>query len=146
MFGGFQPPTPVDRTKFDTEKSRPSVPERPAIIKLHGSNSVTNFNPNWICNFLFFVIWKTGPAPATTSSTNLAPEAQSPNESKGQGPAVLERVHSFSVNRQQVSIVQVNSGSNNSTLTLNSSDHPDIQYADSEEAAQSTTAAHGNFA
>ena len=46
MFGGFQPPTPVDRTKFDTEKSRPSVPERPAIIKLHGSNSVTNFNPN----------------------------------------------------------------------------------------------------
>ncbi len=84
--------------------------------------------------------------PATTSSTNLAPEAHSPNESKGQGPAVLERVHSFSVNKQQVSIVQVNT-SNNSTLTLYSSDHPDIQYADSEEVAQATTtaAAHGKF-
>lgn len=88
---------------------------------------------------------KTGPA--TTSSTNLAPEAHSPNESKGQGPAVLERVHSFSVNKQQVSIVQVNTTSNNSTLTLNSSDHPDIQYADSEEVAQANTtaAAHGKF-
>lgn len=36
IFGGIQPPTPMDRTKFDTEKSRPSVPERPSIIKLQG--------------------------------------------------------------------------------------------------------------
>lgn len=50
---------------------------------------------------------------------------------------MLERVHSFSVNRQQVSIVQVNSSS--PALTLNSSDHPDIQYADSEEVAQQPT-------
>lgn len=83
----------------------------------------------------------TGSTPNTSSST-LAPEAHSPGESRGQGPAVLERVHSFSVNKQQVSIVQVNNSS--STLTLNSSDHPDIQYADSEEAAQHT-AVHGQL-
>lgn len=36
MFGGFQPPMPLDRTKFDVEKPRPSIPERPSIIKLQG--------------------------------------------------------------------------------------------------------------
>lgn len=58
----------------------------------------------------------------------------SPNEGKPLGgPAVLERVHSFSVNKQQVSIVQVNSSP--SPATLNFTDHSDIQYVDSEEVA-----------
>ena len=78
-----------------------------------------------------------GSAPSVST---LAPDsAHSPtNETKTQGPAVLERVHSFSVNKQQVSIVQVNSNTT-PALTLNSSDHPDIQYADSEDVAQSST-------
>lgn len=36
MFGGFPPPTPLDRTKFEADKPRPSVPERPSITKLQG--------------------------------------------------------------------------------------------------------------
>jgi hypothetical protein len=43
MFGGFQPPMPLDRTKFDVEKPRPSVPERPSIIKLQGKTRNRNF-------------------------------------------------------------------------------------------------------
>ncbi|XP_057378728.1 LOW QUALITY PROTEIN: rho GTPase-activating protein 44-like [Daphnia carinata] len=111
MFGGFQPPTPLDRTKFDAEKPKPSVPERPSIIKLQGS------------------------AGSTSASANLSPEACNPNEIRSHGPAVLERVHSFSVNKQQVSIVEVTNS--NPGLTLNSSDHPDIQYADSDDVAPS---------
>lgn len=48
MFGGIPPPMPLDRTKFDAEKPRPSVPERPSIIKLQGMlktfNSVLKYN------------------------------------------------------------------------------------------------------
>ena len=37
MFGGMPPPpTPLDRTKFDVDKPKPSVPERPSVIKLQG--------------------------------------------------------------------------------------------------------------
>ena len=35
MFG-FTPPAPLERTKFDNDKPRPSVPERPTVIKLQG--------------------------------------------------------------------------------------------------------------
>ena len=77
-----------------------------------------------------------------------APDSQpSPSDGKGQGgPAVLERVHSFSVNKQQVSIVQVNK-SHSPPLTLNSSDHVDIQFADAaEESSPAATApSHGWF-
>ena len=36
MFGAYTP-TPLDRTKFEGEKSRPSSPERPSVIKLQQS-------------------------------------------------------------------------------------------------------------
>jgi hypothetical protein len=40
MFGGFQPPMPLDRTKFDIDKPKPSVPERPSIIKQQGKTKI----------------------------------------------------------------------------------------------------------
>lgn len=64
-------------------------------------------------------------------------EAHSPSEAKAQGgPAVLERVHSFSVNKQQVSIVQVNNTSQ-APVALAPSDASEIQFADSEDSGHS---------
>ena len=40
MFGAFTP-TPMDRHKFEGEKSRPSIPERPSVIKIQ-SNKLKN--------------------------------------------------------------------------------------------------------
>ena len=70
-------------------------------------------------------------AVGASTATN-ASQDQSPNsERRGSYPPVLERIQTFSVNKQQVSIIQVNS--NNAPLSLNSPDHPDIQFADSED-------------
>lgn len=43
IFGGFTPPTPQDRSsRFDGEKAKPSVPERPAVIKLQGIEKIAS--------------------------------------------------------------------------------------------------------
>ena len=49
----------------------------------------------------------------------------------------MERIHSFSVNKQQVSIVQVSNSS--APLSISSGDHPDIQFADSEDVKDAST-------
>jgi len=54
----------------------------------------------------------------------------SPGESRSQGSAFLDRINSFSVHRQQVSIVQVNSSA---PPSMSFGDDQDIQFADSED-------------
>lgn len=96
---GFSAPSPMERTKFEGDKQKPSIPERPSAMKLL----------------------------APSSNQDL-----SPGESKGQGSVLLERINSFSVgNRQQVSIVQVNSSAPPSMMSFG--DDHDIQFADSED-------------
>lgn len=103
MFG-FTPPSPLERTKFEGDKQKPNIPERPSVMKLHAS--------------------------APSSNHDLSPE-----ERKGHGSALLERINSFSVNRHQVSIVQVNSSA---PPSMSFGDDQDIQYADSEDVREAS--------
>ena len=82
-----------------------------------------------------------------SDATNATSQDQHSPSEGGRGanqlpPVNLERIHSFSVNKQQVSIVQVNNTlssspspwSSTTTATLDpAADHPDIQFADSED-------------
>ena len=154
IFGAYNPAAQQQdrgKDKVDGEKPKPNVPERPTVIKVQG-----NINTSFISHVFqhIFISFCVSCFTAQTSGSGATPEksaqadSQSPTESKGH--AVLERVHSFSVNKQQVSIVHVNSNSPSPAppLTLGSNDHSDIQYADSEDALQSTpssSVATGSF-
>lgn len=145
ILGGFTLPMPQHdrgRDKVDGEKPRPSVPERPAVIKVQGTSlMVVLFFILHMLIFSFCLNFQ-----AQSSGSSVAPvsqEAHSPTEGKAQGgPAVLERVHSFSVNKQQVSIVHVNSASPAPApppTTSSTDTQPDIQHVDSEDSAHSTS-------
>ena len=93
---------------------------------------------------IFIVLFFCQRGAGATSGAGAASHDQSPNEGRNSQPTMQERIQSFSVSKQQVTIVPVNAdasaaaaaaaaSTSTSPLSLNSPDHLDIQYADSED-------------